>query len=94
MIAVLATALAFAMSLLMSWVNARLHNEPGNILKVLGADAWVVESGRSGPFTASRVIPARTAEQVAALPGVTNRRTRRAPAFHRAGGLRAEEVRP
>ena len=71
MIAVLATAIAFAMSLLMSWVNARLHNEPGNILKVLGADAWVVESGTSGPFTASKVIPAQTAEQVAALPGVT-----------------------
>ncbi len=72
LIAVLATAIAFAMSLLMSWVNARLHNEPGNILDVLGADAWVVESGTSGPFTASKVMPARTAEQVAALPGVTS----------------------
>ncbi len=72
LIAVLATAIAFAMSLLMSWVNARLHNEPGNILDVLGADAWVVEIGTTGPFTASKVLPAQIAEEVKTLPDVTD----------------------
>ncbi|MDP9019323.1 MAG: ABC transporter permease [Actinomycetota bacterium] len=69
-IAVVATATAFAMSLLMSWVNARLHNEPGKILEVLGADAWVVDEGTSGPFTASKVVSADLAEAVARIPGV------------------------
>jgi len=70
-IAVLATAMAFAMSLLMSWVNARLHGEPGRIVAVLDTDAWVVEEGTSGPFTASTVISADLAETVAALPSVS-----------------------
>lgn len=69
-IAVMATATAFAMSLLMSWVNARLHNEPGKILDVLGVDAWVVDERTSGPFTASRVVPADLAQEVARRPGV------------------------
>ena len=70
-IALLATSIAFAMSLLMSWVNARLHNEPARIVGLLGADAWLVDHGTSGPFTTSKVIPAGRAGEVARLPGVS-----------------------
>jgi putative ABC transport system permease protein len=73
-IAVLATAIALAMSLLMAWINARLHHEPRRILKVIAADAWVVNEATSGPFTASKVVPASLAQQVARLPGVVSAR--------------------
>ena len=69
-IAVLATSLAFAMSLVMSWLDTRLRNEPRRILAVLGADAWLVDGDASGPFTSSKVFPAALAEQARRLGGV------------------------
>ena len=69
-IAVAATSLAFAMSLVMTWLNARLENEPRRILDVLGADAWMVHADSSGPFTTTNVIPAGLAGQVRRTGGV------------------------
>jgi putative ABC transport system permease protein len=69
-IAVLATSLVFGMTLLMTGADASLHNEGRRIVAVLGADAWLVAGGASGPFTTSTPIPAGDADRVAATPGV------------------------
>jgi putative ABC transport system permease protein len=69
-IAVLATSLVFGMTLLMSGANASLHNEGRRIVAALGADAWLVASGASGPFTTSTPIPAADVDRVRAVPGV------------------------
>ena len=52
-IAVLATSLVFGMTLLMAGADASLHNEGRRIVAALGADAWLVAGGASGPFTTS-----------------------------------------
>ena len=69
-IAVLATSLVFGMTLLMTGADASLHNEGRRIVAAMGADAWLVADGASGPFTTSTPIPAADAGRVAATPGV------------------------
>jgi putative ABC transport system permease protein len=69
-IAVAATALVFAMTLLLSGASSSLTNENHRIVRVFGADAWVVAAGSSGPFTTASVMPADRAKEVAAAPGV------------------------
>jgi putative ABC transport system permease protein len=69
-IAVLATSLVFGMTLLMTGADASLHNEGRRIVAALGADAWMVAEGASGPFTTSTPIPAADTDRVAATPGV------------------------
>ncbi len=71
-IAVLATALVFAITLLLSGFYAAVNNEPNRIVKLVGADRWVVQAGTSGPFTTTRLVPANVVEAVAATPGVTH----------------------
>ncbi len=70
LIAVVATALVFAMSLLMAGADAGLTSETRRIIDVIGADRWLVAKGTSGPFTTVTAIPAESAAAVAALPGV------------------------
>jgi putative ABC transport system permease protein len=70
LIAVLATSIVFALTLLLAGASSGLRNEGRRIVSSFGADAWLVAEGTSGPFTASTVIPADTADEVAALPGV------------------------
>jgi len=69
-IAIAATALTFAMTLLMAGFSATLHSEIRRIVDVIGADSRIVAEGTSGPFTASTVVPAETTDAVAAAPGV------------------------
>jgi ABC-type antimicrobial peptide transport system permease subunit len=57
-IAVAATALVFAMTLLFAGVNASFHNEIRRIVASFHADQWLVAEGASGPFTTASVIPA------------------------------------
>ncbi len=71
LIAITGTALVFAMSLLMSGLAASVSLETDRALDTIGADAWFVKAGASGPFTAFSPIPAADADRVAALPGIT-----------------------
>lgn len=48
-IAVLATSLVFGMTLLMTGADVSLHNKGRRIVAALGADAWLVADGASGP---------------------------------------------
>lgn len=70
LIAVFATAIVFSMTLLMSGITAGMRAENRRIVERFHADAWLVAKGTSGPFTASTVIPAAVATQVATTPGV------------------------
>ena len=51
LIAIIGTALVFAMSLLMSGLAASVTLETDRTLDTIGADVWVVQEGASGPFT-------------------------------------------
>jgi putative ABC transport system permease protein len=94
LIAVVATALVFAMSLLMAGADAGLTSETRRIVDVIGADRWLVARGTSGPFTTVTAIPADAAGEIGALPGV--RRADPLVIFHstlrRTGGLKDVNV--
>jgi len=94
LIAVVATALVFAMSLLMAGADAGLTSETRRIVDVVGADRWLVARGTSGPFTTVTAIPADAADQLGRLPGV--RRADPLVIFHstlrRASGLKDVNV--
>ena len=70
-ITVLAAALVFAMTLLTSGANAALQHQDRSIVESFQADRWFVAAGSSGPFTTTTPVPASTAEEVTALPGIT-----------------------
>lgn len=70
LIAVLATSLVFALTLLLSGAGNGLRQEASRIVDSFEADAWFVPEGASGPFTAASALPASTAERVADLDGV------------------------
>jgi putative ABC transport system permease protein len=69
-IAVLATALLFSVTLLLSGIAASFHNEIRRTLNELDVDAWVVPTGTVGPFTSSNLFPASEAARIAAIHGV------------------------
>jgi putative ABC transport system permease protein len=64
LIAVGAAALVFAMTLLLSGLSSVIDNEPSRIVKALGADAFVVPSGSSGPFTSTNVVLTDRAQEI------------------------------
>ena len=70
LIAVLATSLVFALTLLLSGAGNGLRNEASRTVQAFDADAWFVAEGASGPFTTSSLLPESTAADVAGLDGV------------------------
>jgi putative ABC transport system permease protein len=56
-IAIAGTALVFAMTLLLSGLASSFRTEATRTIDALKADAWVVRSGITGPFTALSTIP-------------------------------------
>jgi putative ABC transport system permease protein len=69
-IAVLATALLFSVTLLLSGISAFFHNETKRTIRALNVDAWIVPTGTTGPFTSASLFPEALATQIAAVPGV------------------------
>jgi putative ABC transport system permease protein len=69
-LAVLATSLAFGLSLLMAGTIAHLKNETNRIVGLYRADRFVVAEGGTGPFTTTRLLPMSIAAAVARMPGV------------------------
>jgi putative ABC transport system permease protein len=69
-IGVLAAGLVFAMTLLISGVSASFGHEIKQSVGAFDADAWIIPSDVSGPFTSARVFPAAEAQQIASRPGV------------------------
>jgi putative ABC transport system permease protein len=69
-IGVVATALVFALGLLMSGVSASFDNEIDRTVGSFDADGWVVRGDSFGPFTGPATMPSRRAAAVRGLPGV------------------------
>ena len=65
-----ATGLAFGMSLVMQGMVAHLGWETTHIVGVFEADQWVVAEGGTGPFTTMTFIPTDIADQLEAQVGV------------------------
>jgi len=70
LIAVVATSVVFAMTVLMSGMSNGLDAEVDRIVGSFRADSWVVARGASGPFTASKFLSADDVERVRQAPGV------------------------
>ena len=68
---VLGTALLFCVTLLLGGVNSALHGEADRAVQAVGADAWLVRDGASGPFSALSAMPDTVVDQVARAPGVS-----------------------
>jgi putative ABC transport system permease protein len=69
-LAVVATGLAFGMSLVMQGMVTHLGWETTHIVGVFEADHWVVAEGGTGPFTTMTFIPTAVADQLEAQQGV------------------------
>jgi putative ABC transport system permease protein len=70
LLGVIATGLVFALALLITGMGASFQNEVKRTVNAMGADAWVVPRGTSGPFTAGTTFPESVADEVARQPGV------------------------
>jgi putative ABC transport system permease protein len=58
LIGVLATGLVFALTVVMSGVNASFTNEVNRTVDSFAVDQWIVPKDVSGPFTSTQVFPA------------------------------------
>jgi putative ABC transport system permease protein len=70
-LAVIATSLAFGLSLLMAGTIAHLKNETNRIVALFQADRFVVADGGTGPFTTTRLLPESVVQTIRSVPGVT-----------------------
>ena len=70
-LAVIATSLAFGLSLLMAGTIAHLENETNRIVALFDTDRFVVADGGTGPFTTTRLLPESVVQTLRATPGVT-----------------------
>ena len=75
-LAVIATSLAFGLSLLMAGTIAHLGNETDRIVALFKADRFVVADGGTGPFTTTRLLPASVAQGIAARRPASSAPTR------------------
>jgi putative ABC transport system permease protein len=63
-LSVIATGLAFGLSLLMSGTLSHLKNETNRIVARFAADRFVVAAGGTGPFTTTKLIPVAAADEL------------------------------
>lgn len=70
LIAVISASLVFSLTLVLDGLMHHIGNEVSRVVDRYDADVWIVAPGESGPFTASTLLPASIADDVAALPGV------------------------
>ncbi len=88
---VIGTALVFSVTLLLAGLSSALHGEADRAIQAVGADAWVVRAGASGPFSALSAMPDTVVAQVAKAPGV-QQADPFIMAFATTGGLRDVDV--
>lgn len=70
LIAVAVTALVFGIAVAIEGIKRTLQNEPDDLIATFDADAWVVRSGNSSPFTTTAVLPESVVDELAGDPGV------------------------
>jgi putative ABC transport system permease protein len=71
LISTLGTSLVFTMALVLAGLTGSFGIEASNTIKGLGADAWIVREGTSGPFTGEAGLPESAVHDIGRLPGVT-----------------------
>ena len=69
-IAIIGTALVFALTLVLAGFSASFRTEVDNTIGALHGDAWVIAAGSSGPFTGLNIIPRGRVSEVARENGV------------------------
>ena len=69
-IAVLSTAIIFAMTLVLTGLANGFRVEDERTVDSLGVDMFLIKSGATGPFLGSAPFPAAELQVVAATPGV------------------------
>ncbi len=67
-----ATAVVFTLTLLLGGVGSALRGEADRAVQAVGADAWLVREGASGPFHTLAAMPDTVVDQVARAPGVVS----------------------
>jgi putative ABC transport system permease protein len=67
---VVGTALVFAVTLVLAGLTASLRDEARHTVAGVGADAFVVAAGVTGPFSGLSGLPPEAVATVAATPGV------------------------
>jgi putative ABC transport system permease protein len=100
LIAVIGAGLVFSMALLLTGLANSFRAEVRRTVEAVGAEAWVVSNGSSGPFTAFGALPASTADALGGDPLVIVPETttvdgevRSMRLFgHRVGGLGTPDV--
>lgn len=70
LIAVVGAGLVFAMALLLTGLAEGFRREVHRTVSAVGADAWFVPTGSTGPFTAFAAMPGSKVAEVAGLRGV------------------------
>src|SRR5260370_39283117 len=68
-IAIIGTALVFAMTLVLSGMSTGFDDEIDRTLGSIGADRWVVNAGVTGPFSATAFIPEASAAGIGRSAG-------------------------
>jgi putative ABC transport system permease protein len=70
LIAIVGTALVFAMALLVTGLKEAFKTEGDRVLESIGGDAWVLPAGAARPFTGFTPMEASDADRIGAVPGV------------------------
>lgn len=70
LIAIVATSLIFALTLLVTGTSKGIDHEVVRIVGSFDADRWVVDDGATGPFTSTRPLDEGIVDRVVGLPGV------------------------
>ena len=63
-IAIVGAGLAFALALVMTGMSAGFRHEAREVIGGMGAEAWIVPRGVTGPFTSESSMPAATARHI------------------------------
>src|SRR5207302_10045089 len=69
-IAIIATGVVFAITLLLSGMDSGFKNETVRTVDAFHTDAWVVPRGAAGPFMSPTAFPGDVVREVAGMPGV------------------------
>ncbi len=69
-IAIVATGMAFALTLLLGGMLQHMRNESGRVIGMYPPGSWLVTAGATGPFTTSQFVSTQSLDQVRTAPGV------------------------
>jgi putative ABC transport system permease protein len=72
--AIVATALVFAITLLLAGFSESFGVEANRLVDEIGVDGYVVQEETKGPFMSPRPFPADTIEEIAQISGLTSAR--------------------